>query len=355
MVQKTKTLGELAALVDGELLGESKTEISNLNDLGQAVAGEITFLAKVKFVDRIAQTEASAIIVPLDVTDISLPAIRVKNPYLAAAIIHNVFYERVSPPPGVHPRAHVGSDCRISDTASIAPLVVLGHRVSVGHNVIIEAGVVIGDDVEIGDDTVIEANAVVRSACNIGKRVTIYSGAVIGSDGFGYATDDNGVHIKRPQVGNVILEDDVEIGANTCVDRATFGATLIKRGSKIDNLVMIGHNVEIGQGCFVVSQAGMAGSSKLGNGVILAGQSGVGDHVEVGDRVMAAGRSGINSNVEPGQVVAGFPAIAYKEWLRAATAFSRIPKLLKDMRSLSKQVRELTAVVEKRRRSTNNE
>lgn len=350
MVQKTKTLGELAALVDGELVGDSETIVSNLNDLGQAVSGEITFLSKAKFADKMAETNASAIIVPLDVADVTLPAIRVKNPYLAAAIIHNLFYERVSPSLGVHSRAHVGRDCRISETAAIAPFVVLGNRVSVGDGVVLEAGVVVGDNVEIGDKTVIEANAVVRAACKIGKRVTIYSGAVIGSDGFGYATDDNGVHIKRPHVGNVVLEDDVEIGANTCVDRATFGSTLIKRGSKIDNLVMIGHNVEIGKGCFVVSQVGMAGSSKLGNGVIMAGQSAVGDHVEVGDRVMVAGRSGINSNVKPGQVVAGFPAIAYKEWLRAATAFSRIPKLLKDMRSLRKQVSELAAVVEKKKK-----
>ncbi len=349
MVQKTKTLGELAALVDGELLGDSETIVSNFNDLEKAVPGEISFLSKAKFAKKIAGTRASAIIVPRDVSELSLPAIRVKNPYLAAAIIHNLFYERPAPPAGVSPHAHLGSECLIAPTASIAPRAVIGNRVKMGEEVIVEAGVVIGDDVEIGDNAVLEANAVVRSSCKVGKRVTVYSGAVIGSDGFGYATDEKGRHIKRPQVGNVILEDDVEVGANTCIDRATFGSTLIKRGTKIDNLVMIGHNVEIGQGCFLVSQSGMAGSSKLGNGVILAGQSGVADHVEVGDRVMAAGRSGINSNVKAGQVVAGFPAIAYKEWLKAATAFARIPKLLKDVRSLSKQVRELAAAVNNKR------
>ncbi len=349
MVQQTKTLAELATLVDGELLGDAETIIGDLNDLGQAVPGEITFLAKAKFIDKITETKASAIIIPHDVAEVDLPAIRVKNPYLAAAIIHNVFYKRVSPPTGVDPRAHVGSDCHISATAAIAPLAVLGHRVSVGDGVIVESGVVIGDDVEIGAEAVIEANAVVRDSCKVGKRVIIYSGAVIGSDGFGYATDEKGIHVKRPQVGNVILEDDVEVGANSCIDRATFGCTLVKSGTKIDNLVQIAHNVEIGQGCFIVSQVGIAGSSKLGNGVVLAGQVGVADHVEIGDRVMAAGQSGIHNNVNPGQMMGGSPAIAYKEWLRAAMAFSRIPKLLKDVRSLKKQVEDWTAMAEKKK------
>jgi len=341
MTQETRTLAELAALVEGELLGDPEVRIAAFNDVANASAGEITFIVRGKYADQLERIRASAVIVPHDIQEVALPAIRVKNPYLAAAIIHNLFYQRPLPPPGIDTHAVIGADCRIAASVSIAPLAVVGRRVSLGENVVIESGVVIGDDVIIGDETIIEANVVVRAGCRIGSRVILYSGAVIGSDGFGYATNSRGIHIKRPQVGNVVIEDDVEIGANTCIDRATFGSTLIRKGTKIDNLVQIGHNAEVGEGCLLVSQSGLAGSSKLGNGVVLAGQSGVGDHVEVGDGVMAAGRSGINSNVKPGSVVAGFPAIAYKEWLQAATAFSRIPQLLKDVRRLRKQVSEL--------------
>jgi len=343
MTQETKTLAELAALVEGEVLGDPAVRISAFNDVANAAAGEITFIAQGKYVEQLARSRASAVIVPHDTAEAALPAIRVKNPYLAAAIIHNLFYQRPAPAPGIDKHAVIGADCRIAPSVSIAPLAVVGQRVSLGENVVIESGVVIGDDVIIGDGTIVEANVVVRAGCRIGSRVILYSGAVIGSDGFGYATNSRGIHIKRPQVGNVVIGDDVEIGANTCIDRATFGSTVIGKGTKIDNLVQIGHNVEIGEGCLLVSQCGVAGSSRLGNGVVLAGQSGVGDHVEVGDGVMAAGRSGINSNVKPGAVVAGFPAIAYKDWLQAATAFSRIPQLIKDVRRLRRQVSEPAA------------
>ncbi|MBU0908426.1 MAG: UDP-3-O-(3-hydroxymyristoyl)glucosamine N-acyltransferase [Proteobacteria bacterium] len=341
MTQETRTLAELAALVEGELLGDPGVRIAAFNDVANASAGEITFIAQGKYVDQLERSKASAVIVPQNIQEVALPAIRVKNPYLAAAMIHNLFYKRPLPAPGIDKHAVIGADCRIAPSVSIAPLAVVGRRVTLGENVVIESGVVIGEDVIIGDGTILEANVVVRAGCRIGRRVILYSGAVIGSDGFGYATNSRGIHIKRPQVGNVVLEDDVEIGANTCIDRATFGSTVIGKGTKIDNLVQIGHNAEVGEGCLMVSQSGLAGSCKLGNGVVLAGQSGVGDHVEVGDGVMAAGRSGINSNVKPGSVVAGFPAIAYKEWLQAATAFSRIPQLLKDVRRLRKQVSEL--------------
>ncbi|MBI5556516.1 MAG: UDP-3-O-(3-hydroxymyristoyl)glucosamine N-acyltransferase [Deltaproteobacteria bacterium] len=341
MERKTKSLAELAALVDGRLSGDPEVKISAVNDVAKAIAGEIAFIARTKFAGRIDATKASAVIVPQDMEDISLPCIRVKNPYLAAAVIHNLFYERPAPPAGVSARAQVGRDCRIPSSVAIAAFAAVGNRVRLGERVIIESGVFVGDDVEIGEATVLEANVVVRHGCKIGDRVIVYSGTVIGSDGFGYATDAQGVHVKRPQVGNVVIEDDVEIGANSCIDRATFGSTVVRKGTKIDNLVQIGHNVEIGEGCLLVSQSGVAGSARLGKGVVIAGQGAVGDHVEVGDRVMAAGRSGINSNVKAGSVVAGFPAIPYKEWLQAATAFSRIPRLLKEVRQLRRQVSEL--------------
>ncbi|MFH1217398.1 MAG: UDP-3-O-(3-hydroxymyristoyl)glucosamine N-acyltransferase [Pseudomonadota bacterium] len=337
----TKSLAELAAMVEGEVVGDSLVPIFALNDVESAGPGEITFITKAKLADKLATSKASAVIVPLDIGDVPLPAIRVKNPNLAAALIHNLFYQRPLPFPGIHGSAQVGADCFIPPSVSIAPLAVVGNRVTLGKDVIVESGVVIGDDVDIGDKTILEANAVVRHGCKIGSRVIVNSGAVIGRDGFGFATDQRGDHIKRPQVGNVVIEDDVEIGANSCVDRATFGTTRIGRGTKIDNLVQIGHNVEIGPSCIIVSQSGVAGSSKVGGHVVMGGQAGIGDHVEVGDGVMIAGRSGVNGNVASGRVVAGFPAINYKDWLQAATAFSRIPQLLKDVRGLRKKVDEL--------------
>lgn len=338
MTEKTRNLAELAALVEGEILGDPDIKINALNDIANASGGEITFIVKAKHAVQLEKSGASAVIVPMEISDVSLPAIRVKNPYLAAAIIHNLFYKRPLSPAGIAKTAVIGQGCRIAASVSIAPLAVVGQRVVLGEKVVIETGVVIGDDVEIGDESILEAKVVVKSGCKIGKRVILYSGAVIGSDGFGYATNSRGVHIKRPQVGNVVIEDDVEVGVNSCIDRATFGSTIIGKGTKIDNLVQIGHNVVIGEGCLLVSQCGIAGSSRLGNGVVLAGQAGVGDHVEIGDGVMAAARAGINSNVKPGAVIAGFPAISYKEWLQAATSFSRIPQLIKEVRRLRKQV-----------------
>jgi UDP-3-O-[3-hydroxymyristoyl] glucosamine N-acyltransferase len=342
MERITKTLAELAALVDGELRGDPGLEISGFHDIARAGAGEISFITRAKYADQLDRTRASALIVPLDMAAASLPVIRVKNPQLAAAVIHNIFYRRPMPPPGIAAQAVIGADCRIPASVCIAPLAVLGSRVSLGEGVVIESGAIIGDDVMIGDGSIIEANAVVRHGCIIGRRVTLYSGAVIGSDGFGYATDSRGVHIKRPHVGNVVIEDDVEIGAGTCIDRATFGSTVIGKGTKIDNLVQVAHNVEIGEGCLIVSQSGIAGSVKIGRHVVLAGQCGVSDHVEIGDRVTAAGRCGISSNVKAGSVIAGFPAIAYKEWLPAAAAFHRLPELVKEVRRQRREMSRLT-------------
>lgn len=340
----TKTLLELAAEVDGEVVGDPTVVISDLDALDSAGPGDISFITKAGLAREAEKTGASALIVPLDMGEIRLPAIRVKDPGLAAAVIHNLFYRRPAPAPGVSHRAHTGDGCRIAESAAVAPFACLGNRVCLGEGVVVEPGVMIADDTTVGAGTIIEANVTIREGCRIGEKVIIHSGAVIGSDGFGYATDENGRHVKRPQVGRVVIEDEVEIGANTCIDRATFGTTRIRAGSKIDNLVQIGHNVEVGEGCILVSQSGIAGSSRIGRGVIMAGQAGIGDHVEVGDRVVIAGRAGVNSNVKSGQTVAGFPAISYREWLRAATAFSRIPNVIKEVRQLRREMEELAAL-----------
>ena len=198
------------------------------------------------------------------------------------------------------------------------------------------------DDAIIGDDVVLYANVTIGHHCQIGHRVIIHSGAVIGSDGFGYATDGNGHHLKRPQVGMVQIDDDVEIGANTCIDRATFGKTWIKRGTKIDNLVQLAHNVVIGEDALLVAQVGMAGSTTTGNGVVLGGQVGLSGHIHLGDRVMVAAKSGVHDNQPSGAVVAGIPAIPHKTWLRSSAAYAKLPEMVRELRELRRKVAELS-------------
>lgn len=337
MTHKNVCIAELASLVGGEVVGDGQVSLAGVADLQAATKNDISFLLKSSQISLLAQTAAGAVVVPLDVqTD--LPAIKVKNPALAITLIHHHFLAQDFVATGIHASAHLGQGCRISDHVSIGPLVVLADNVKVGKRVTFEPGVIIGADVVIGDDVTLMANVVIRSGCHIGDRVIIQSGSVIGSDGYGYVQDEHGRHIKRPHVGIVILEDDVEIGANSCVDRATFGATVIKRGTKVDNLVQVAHNVTIGEGCLLVAQCGIAGSTTLGRGVVLGGQAAVTDHATVGDSVMAAGKTGIGGNVKGGSVVAGYPAIDHRTWLRASSAFSKLPQLVKDVRGLTKKL-----------------
>ena len=337
-----KRLAELAALVQGELVGDPDLLIGGVADFDSAVAGEITFVADLKRGARLDECKASAIIVPSAVTEISVPAIRVRNPYLAVASIHALFVEEPFVATGIDARAVVGQDCHIPTEVAISPLVYLGNRVQLGQRVTLHPGVVVYDDAVIGDDVVLYANVTIGRGCQIGNRVIIHSGAVIGSDGFGYATDEKGHHVKRPQVGVVQIDDDVEIGANTCIDRATFGKTWVKRGTKIDNLVQLGHNVVIGEDALLVAQVGIAGSATTGNNVVLGGQVGVGGHIHLGDRVMIAAMSGVHNNLEPGVTVAGIPAIPHKTWLRASAAYAKLPEMVREMRELRRQVAELS-------------
>lgn len=340
MMDKTFTLQELADLVGGELVGEGDYAIIGVADLASASKKHISFLLKRNQIAQLAGTTAGALVVPQGV-ETELPVIRVANPALAITQIHRKFLEKDFSPTGVHPAAHIGEKCTIAEQVSIGPFVVLGESVTVGQRVTIEPGVIIGDDVVLGDDVTVMAGAVIRTGCKIGSRVIIHSNSVIGSDGYGYVQDEHGRHIKRPHVGTVIVEDDVEIGANACVDRATFGATLIKQGTKIDNLVQVAHNVTVGEGCLLVSQCGVAGSTTLGRGVVLGGQVAVTDHSTVEDGVMIGGKSGVVGNIKKGSVVSGYPAIDHRTWLRASSAFSKLPQLVKDVRELGKQLAQL--------------
>lgn len=343
MIGEQKKLGELAEMVQGELVGDPEVLIGGLANLVEAGPGEITFVADMKHQAGLKDCRAAAAIVPVSSPAAPLPLLRVQNPYLAAAIIHSFFTEEPFVATGIDSRAVIGRDCLIPAEVSISPLVFIGDRVRIGKRVAIHPGVVVGDEAVIGDDTVLHANVTVGRRCLIGNRVIIYSGAVIGSDGFGYATDREGRQIKRPQVGIVQIDDGVEIGANTCIDRATFGRTWIKSGVKIDNLVQLAHNVEIGENSLLVAQVGIAGSVSTGKNVVLGGQAGVVGHVRLEDRVMVAGKAGVHSDVEAGCIVSGAPAIPHKTWLRASAAYVRLPEMARELRDLKRLVAELSA------------
>ncbi len=345
---KSVLLRQLAELVQGELVGNGDVKIHELNALETAGAGAISFLAQAKAKDEasLAATAASAVIVPMAIETAAVPIIRVRDPYLAAALIHTHLLATPFLATGVHPTAHVGEQTVLPEQISIAPLAVIGQRVRLGQRVTIESGVVIGDDVQIGDDTSIMANVTVRHGCRIGCRVTIHPGTVIGSDGYGYATDSRGCHVKRPQVGIVQIDDDVEIGANVCIDRATFGKTWIKAGTKIDNLVQVAHNVEVGENCLLVAQVGISGSTSLGRNVVLGGQAGLSGHIHLEDGVMVAAQSGVHNNQSRGAVIGGTPAMPMKKFARVVAAMGKLPEIVTELRRMRKEIAALQGVRE---------
>ena len=344
MSNTSVTLEQLANLVNGEIAGDEQLQIRGFSPLETAEDGDISFLVKAGEADKLKDFRGSAVIVPMAVEEASVAILRVDDPYLASAEIHGLLLEKPFVATGVHARAWVGSETILPEQLSVAPFASIGDRVVLGERVSIEAGAVIGNDVQVGDDTTIKANVTIAEGCIIGKRVIIYSGAVIGSDGYGYATDKQGVHTKRPQVGIVRIDDDVEIGANSCVDRAAYGMTHIKSGTKIDNLVQIAHNVVVGENCLIVSQVGIAGSATLGRNVVLGGQVGVAGHITLGDAVMAAAQSGIHNSKKAGELVGGSPAIPMKIFSRAAIQFGKLSEMGRDIRRLKKQMAEYTAV-----------
>ena len=334
------TLDELGRLVGGKVTGDGKTVIRAVNGLREAGPGDITFLANTKYAPLLASTKASAVILA-DGIPAPIPALSVRNPDLAFGLVaQHLLGAARRPTAGVHP------------TAVIAPTAVLGKNITVGAGTVVEDGASVGDnavlypqvyvgaEASIGPDALLYPQVVVRERCRIGARVILHSGTVVGSDGFGYATD-KGVHHKIPQVGIVVVEDDVELGANVTIDRARFGRTVIGKGTKIDNLVQIGHNVVLGQGCLLVSQSGIAGSTRMGNYVMMAGQSGVVGHLEIGDRAIITAQSGITKDVAPGAIVSGAPAGDRRTHLKELAALSKLPEALQEIRKLRQEIEEL--------------
>ena len=334
------TLDDLARLVGGKVTGDGKTVIRAVNGIREAGAGDITFLANSKYAPLLASTKASAVIVA-DGTPAPIPTLSVRNPDLAfGKVAEHLGGGSSRPPAGVHPTAVVSPKATLGKNVSIGAGTVVEDGASIGDNSVLYPQVYVGSEATIGPDAMIYPQVVVRERCRIGARVILHSGTVIGSDGFGYATD-KGVHHKIPQVGIVVVEDDVELGANVTVDRARFGRTVIGKGTKIDNLVQIGHNVVLGQGCLLVSQAGIAGSTRLGNYVVMAGQSGLIGHLDIGDGAIITAQSGLTKDVPAGAVMSGSPASDRRTHLKELAALSKLPEALQEIRKLRQEVEEL--------------
>ncbi len=334
------TLDEIARLVGGKVIGDGATAILGVNGLREASPGEIAFLANPKYAPYLESTRASAVIVAEGIGS-PIPAVAVRNPDLAFALVAERFNgEPVRLPTGVHPSAVVAGTAKLGRDVAVGAHAVVEEGAVVGDGTVLCPQVYVGREAEIGPECLLYPQVVVRERCRIGARVILHSGVVVGSDGFGYATE-GGVHRKIPQTGIVVIEDDVEIGANSTVDRARFGRTVIGKGSKIDNLVQIAHNVTLGEGCLIAAQAGVAGSTTLGRHVVLAGQAGLAGHLHVGDRAVVTAQSGVGKNVPPGATFAGEHAIDLKTHLKQLAALARLPEALAEIKRLRKELGEL--------------
>jgi UDP-3-O-[3-hydroxymyristoyl] glucosamine N-acyltransferase len=330
-------IADLAERLDAEVVGDGDRKLEGILPLDLAGPEHLSFLHNPKYVQQAAASNAGAILV--DSADVlaGRNLLVCDQPYLAVARALELFHPRPETEPGVHPSAVVADDLELGRGSSIGPLVTVAEGVVIGTGVTIGAGCVLGRGVRVGDDTLLHPRVVVEDGCRIGNRCVLQAGVVIGSDGYGFATVD-GVHHKVPQVGIVVLEDDVEIQANTTIDRATMGETRIGRGTKVDNLVQLAHNVEVGEHCLLVSQSGISGSTKIGNHCVFAGQTGAAGHLEVGDRTIVTARSAAMKSVPPDSVLAGFPGRPQREWMRSQAALQRIDGMRKKLLELERRL-----------------
>jgi UDP-3-O-[3-hydroxymyristoyl] glucosamine N-acyltransferase len=342
-------LREIHEAIGGELEGPPETVITGISNLEGAGPTDLAYIAGDRYLPAALKSHAAAFVTHCRLPQLRRPHIVVPHPAYAFARLADRFFTEPYRARGIADLVVQGAEVRIGPDPSIWPFVMLGDRVVLGARVTLFPGVFVGEDATVGDDCVLYPNVTVMDRCRIGARVRIHSGTVIGSDGFGYVQEKGRNH-KVPQLGIVVIEDDVELGANVTVDRATFGQTLIKRGAKVDNLVQIAHNVTVGEDSILVAQAGIAGSSTLGHHVVMGGQAGVGDHLRIGDLAKIAARSGVAHHIEGGQVVSGNPAIPHTVSLRALTAIPRLPELRRQVRDLEHRLRALEAGPRARRR-----
>ncbi|MEO2068737.1 MAG: UDP-3-O-(3-hydroxymyristoyl)glucosamine N-acyltransferase [Desulfurobacteriaceae bacterium] len=330
-------LKELASVLGCELIGDGELEITGVAEIQNAKPGDITFLTNPKYKKYLKDTKASAIIVDKKIEGVNISQLICEEPYVTFAKALSFFYPEKLPESGISAKATISENVSLGDNCYIGDFVFIGENTKIGNNVRIFPGVFIGSNCHIGDNTVIFPNVSIYDGVKIGRFVRIHSGTVIGSDGFGYAFSKKEMKVyKVPQIGGVVIEDFVEIGANTTIDRGTIGNTVIGEGTKIDNLVQIGHNVKIGKYCFIVSQVGISGSTKIGDFVTLAGKVGVAGHIEIASNVTVAAKSGITKSIKEPGTYAGFPIKPYKEWRKIQILVDRLPEIYEKIKKLLK-------------------
>lgn len=337
----TFTTAQLAQQLGAELVGDGSIQLTGFAQADRAQAGDLTFAENDDYFAKAEQGGASAILVGAAVTSATKTLLRVKNPRVAFAKVLPLFFPELQPAPGIHATAIVARSAQIDPSAHIGPHCVIGERVKVGARSALLSGNHIGDDSQLGHDVRLFPNVVLYPRSELGNRVRVHAGTVIGSDGYGYVFDA-GQHHKILQIGNVIIHDDVEIGANACIDRGALGSTIIGRGTKIDNLVQVAHNVVVGEGCLLVGQSGYAGSTTLGNFVVVAAQAGIAGHLKIGNQVTIAGQSGVMHDIPDGQKWIGSPAGPDRDTKRQFIALRRLPDLLQRVAALEKRIAELT-------------
>jgi UDP-3-O-[3-hydroxymyristoyl] glucosamine N-acyltransferase len=331
-------LGELATRLGAELRGDAELEVTGVKGIEEAGPTEVTFVANPRYASLARKTQAAAVLVEPGFQEISAATLRLNNPYLAFSRALALFYQPPAYPPGIHSTAVIDSSAKIGEGAHIGAYVVVGPGVRLGAHATLLPHVVLYTGVQAGDYLFAHAHAVVRENCVLGDHVTLENGAIVGADGFGFAKNEQGHWEKIPQSGPVRLGNRVDVQANACIDRATVGATEIGDGSKVDNLVQIGHGSKVGENTLVCAQTGLAGSSVIGNNVILAGQTGIAGHCTVGDGVILTAQSAVSHDVPPGKMISGSPGFDNRVWLRAVTIFQRLPELLKRLDRVEKRL-----------------
>jgi UDP-3-O-[3-hydroxymyristoyl] glucosamine N-acyltransferase len=338
-------LRELAERLGCRLEGDGALDIRRVAGLEQAGEGDLSFFANPRYAPVLKRTRATAVIIGESAPPAPCAMLRTKHPSLAFANAVAIFAPQEPPPPGVAPLSAVATDASLGRDVSIGPFSSVGRGARVGDRTIIHPNVFIGDGAVVGDDCIIHSHAAIRERVTLGNRVIVQNGAVVGADGYGFVKRPDGTHQKIPQTAVVVIEDDVEIGANTTIDRPAVGETRIQAGAKIDNLVQIGHGVNVGRNTLLAAQVGIAGSTTIGDDVTLAGQVGVAGHVTVGKGASAVGQSGITNSVADGTFVSGYPAIENKEWLKSSVIFKKLPELRKKIADLEQRILELEAVI----------
>jgi len=343
-------LAVLAEKVGGRVVGDPQRVVRGVATLRRATSDELSFLTNSKYRDLARESNAGVLLVSPGSGLEGRDLLEADEPYLALAEILEIFHPPCRYPPGVSPLAHVAETARLGRDVHVAPFALIDEGAVLGDRVAVESGVVIGRDCRVGEASELRSRVVLYPNTTVGARCIVHSGVVLGSDGFGFATHE-GRHRKVPQMGRVVLEDDVEIGANSTVDRGALDETRIGSGSKLDNLVMIAHGVQVGSDCMLIAQTGIAGSTRIGDGVTFAGQSGAAGHLEIGSKSVVAAKSAAFKDVAPGSFVAGIPAVDHREWKRAQAAMRRLPEMARELRTLRRRLSELEKTLVERDRS----